>query len=221
MKSEQILKNDLIRKAISELENPTFATTEQYLEVFDIETDNGKPKVERVDFVSFDEMNVVYLSIKDEPFFLCVYFSKENHEISNVVTENGNQVYLTATSENLTFEQLAGLTKFKDLSGWSVNEKRLIGKGTYTFSRLSFEPIKCRAYDLEVKFKLLLNDLEKDLEGIRKLNQMADVIISIHSQQYVDGNKGMNFDVETINRLSKLNLGIDIDQHVFGNALKM
>ncbi|MCT4664552.1 MAG: hypothetical protein N4A45_04890 [Flavobacteriales bacterium] len=73
-----------------------------------------------------------------------IHFSKENNEITNVGTENGNQVYLTATSENLTFEQLSELTIMSGLSGWSVNEVIKNGRGKYTFSRLSFEPIKSR-----------------------------------------------------------------------------
>ena len=35
-----------------------------------------------------------------------------------------------------------------------------------------------------------------------------------------DGNKDLIFDSETINRLSKLNLGIDINQYVYGKELK-
>jgi hypothetical protein len=215
------LKNELIRKAISEIENPTFGTTEQLLEVLIVEKENGKLKVERVDFESFDETNVVYFTIKDEPFFLSVYFYKENNEIASVGTENGNQVYFTATSENLTFEQLSELTKLSGIFGWSVNDDRKVAKGKYSFSRLSFEPIKSRAYDLDAKLKLLLTELEKDIDGIRKLTEIADAGISIHHQQYIDGNKGINFDIETVIRLSKLNLGIDIDQYIFGNELKM
>ena len=214
------MKNKLIIKAISEIENPNFKTTEQYLEVFDIEMENGKPKVELVDFKSFDETNVVYFSVRNEPFFLSVYFSKKGNEITNISTENGNQVYLTVTSENLTFKQLEELTKLNGLSGWSKNDDRKIGKGKYTFSRLSFEPIKNRAFDLETKLKLLLTELEKDEEGIKKLTESAYAGISIHQQQYISGNKSINFDNETIKRLSKLNLGIEIDQYVFGKELK-
>ena len=215
------MKNELIKKAISEIENPTFGTTEQLLEVLNVEKENRKLKVERVDFKSFDETNVVYFPVKDEPFFVSVYFSKENNEITSVGTENGNQVYFTATSENLTFEQLLELTKLSGLSGWSLNDDRKIGKGKYNFSRLTFEPIKSRAYDLDAKLKLLLTELEEDTDGIRKLTKMADAGISIHHQLYIDGNNGINFDIETINRLSKLNVGIDIDQYIFGNELKM
>ncbi|AXO78954.1 DUF4279 domain-containing protein [Olleya aquimaris] len=213
------MKNKLISKAISELKSPTFGTTEQYLEVLKVEMENGNPKIERVDFESFEKTNVVYFSIENEPFFLSVYFSKENNEITNVGTENGNQVYFTATSENLTFEQLSELTKLSGLSGWSVNDDRKVGKGKYNFSRLTFEPIKSRAYDLDEKLKLLLNELEKDTKGIKKLTEIADAGISIHHQQYIDGNKGINFDIEIINRLSNLNLGIDIDQYVHGKEL--
>ena len=216
---EQRLKNELIRKAISEIENPTFGTTEQYLEVLNVENENGKPKIERIDFTSFDTVNIVYFPIQDEPFFLTVHFDKKSNELLGVGTENGSQVYLTVTSENLTFKQLSELTNLTGLTGWSVNDNRKIGKGKYNFSRLSFEPIKSRAYDLEVKLKLLLTDLEKDINGIKKLTEMADAIISIHHQQYIDGNKGIHFDKETIMRLSKLNLGIDIDQYVYGKEL--
>jgi len=215
------LKNELIRKAISEIENPTFGTTEQLLEVLNVEKENGKLKVERVDFESLDETNVVYFRVKNEPFFLSVYFYKENNEIANVGTENGNQVYFTATSENRTFKQLSELTKLSGLKGWSVNDDRKIGKGKYSFSRLSFEPIESRAYDLDTKLKLLLTELEKNFDGIIKLTEMADTGIAIHHQQYISGNMAINFDIETINRLSKLNLGIEIDQYVYGNEFKI
>lgn len=215
-----MLKNELIRKAITEIEYPTFAATKQYLEVHEVETKNGKPKIERIDFESSNEFNIIYFSIKDEPFFLSVHFSKNNNEIINVGTENGNQVYLTATSNELTFEELSQITTLNNLSGWSINDDRKNGKGKYNFSRLSFEPIKSRAYDLETKLKLLLTDLEKDVDGVRQLTLMASTIISIHHQQYIDGNKGIHLDLATITRLNKLNLGVDIDQYVFGNTLK-
>jgi len=214
------LKNELIKKAISEIEKPTSGTTEQYLEVHNVEMENGKPKVERVDLENFDDVNIVYFSIHDEPFFLTVHFGKEDNEILGVGTESGNQVYLTATSENLTFKQLSELTKLNGITGWSVNDKRKIGKGKYNFSRLSFEPIKSRAYDLETKLKLLLTELEKDRNGIKSLTENANAIISIHNQIYISGNKGIHLDMETIGRLDKLKLGIDIDQYVFGNKLR-
>jgi hypothetical protein len=214
------LKNELIKKAVSEIENPTFGTTEQYLEVHNVELENEEFKVERVDFESYEKVNAVYFPISNEPFFLVVYFSKENNEIVAVDTENGNRIYLSATSEKLTFEELSELTNLKPLKGWSINDLRPNGKSRYNFSRISFEPIKSNAYELEAKLKMLLTELEKDIIGIKNLNDKSDVIISVFSQQYVCGNKGIHFDTKIIKRMNDLNLGIDIDQSDYGNELK-
>lgn len=213
------MKNKLIKKAISEIKNPTFTITEELLEVLNVEKENGNLKVERVDLESFDETNVVYFPVENEPFFIAVSFLKEDNEIISVGTENGNQIYFTATSEDLTFEQLAEVTILSEITGWSLNDDWEFGnrKLKYDYSCLSFEPIKSNAYELETKLKLVLTELEKDLDGIRKLTKIANAIISIHHRQYMDGNKGINLDIDTINRLSKLNVGINIDQYVCGN----
>jgi DNA-binding phage protein len=39
------LEKELIRKAISEINNPTFVTTEQFMEVHNVELENGIPKI--------------------------------------------------------------------------------------------------------------------------------------------------------------------------------
>lgn len=68
------MEKELLKKAISEIENPTFGTTEYYLEVLNVEIENVIPKVERVDFESSDRTNIVYFSIKEEPFFFeCLF----------------------------------------------------------------------------------------------------------------------------------------------------
>ncbi|MEW7292855.1 DUF4279 domain-containing protein [Aquimarina sp. 2304DJ70-9] len=214
------MKEKLIERAIAEIEKPTFGTTEQYLEVHSVQLKNGKPKVERVDFKSFEKVNAVYFPIAEEPFFLVIYFSKENNKLVAVDTENGNRIYLTATSDKLTFDELSKLTKLKPLTGWSIDDLRANGKSRYNFSRISFEPIKSNAYELEPKLKMLLTELEKDIDGIKKLIAKSNVIISIFSQQYICGNKGIHFDTKIISRMNNLNLGIDIDQSDYGNELK-
>ncbi len=214
------MKEKLIQKAITEIEKPTFGTTEQYLEVHSVELENGKPKVERVDFESFEKVNAVYFPIAEEPFFLVVYFSKENDEIVSVDTENGNRIYLSATSDKLTFDELSELTELNPLTGWSIGDLRANGKSKYNFSEISFEPIKSNAYELESKLRMLLTELEKDTDGIKKLIAKSNVIISIFSQQYICGNKGIHFDTKMIRRMNSLNLGVDIDQSDYGNELK-
>ena len=214
------MKEELIKKAISEIENPTFETTKQYLEVHSVELENNRPKVERIDLESFDTTYAVYFSVQDELFFLVVYLNKKNGEINGVETENGHRVYLTATSEYLTHNELSDLTKLRPLTGWNKNDLKKNEKSKHTFSRISFEPTKSQAYELEQKLKILLTELEKDKNGIKKLTEKAETYISVCSSLYIDGNKGIVFDAGIIKRMSELNLGIGIDQYVYGNELK-
>ena len=56
-----------------------------------------------------------------------------------------------------------------------------------------------------------LNSSKQNVNGENNSNSIASKF---------DDNKGLNFDSETINQLSKLNLGIDINQYVYGKELK-
>ena len=160
----------------------------------------------------------VYFAIKDERYFLQINVSKSpSLEIYAVFVESGNRVYLTATSEDLSFEELSEGFPFKPLKGWSKGDFRKTGKSIYSFSRISYEPFESEAYELERILNLLLTELEKNAEAIIRLTKKADAIISVCKHQYISGNKGIAFDIETINRLSKLNLGVDIDTYIGGN----
>jgi hypothetical protein len=210
-----------IDKAREEILHPTFEVTKQYLAVHDVEMEDGLPKVERIDMNFEKNIVSVYFPITKEKFFLEVHLKKEPEvEVSFVWTENAHKSYLTATSENLSFEELSAFIKFRPLEGWSKGEPRKIGKGNYTFSRISYKPIKSRAYGLEKQLDLLLDELEKDPEGVRKLAEKSNAIISVCRHQYISANAGQHFSNELIQRLAKLNLGIDIDTYLVGNPLK-
>lgn len=215
-------ENQYIEKAIEEILNPKFETTKQYLEVCEIKMANGIPKVARINENHFEDKVAVYIEVKDERYFIEVHLTKEPEiEVESVWTESGHRVYLTATSEVLTFKELSELIKkFKPLTGWSKGDLGKNGKSIYNFSRVSFEPIKNEAYGLDEKLELLLNELENDVDGVRKLNENSDAIISICRHQYISGNAGICFNIETVNRLNKLNLGIDIDTYIIGNKIK-
>jgi Domain of unknown function (DUF4279) len=210
-----------IDKAIEEILNPAFAVTKQYLEVNEVEFENGKPKVERVDLDYADNLAVVYFPFKNERYFLQINLAKTPEiKVDFVHTESGNRAYLTATSENLTFEELSQNLTFKPLTGWSKGDFRKIGKSQYNFSRLSFKPFESDAYELERQLKLLLTELEKDSESVRQLTEKATTYISVCKHQYVSGNAGIHFDIDIINRLSKLNLSVDIDTYIVGKPIK-
>lgn len=214
------MSDQLIEQVISEIENPVFETTKQYLKAHSVELNNDMPQIELIDKESFDEVDIVYVRIKNEPFFLTFHFSKGKFELLGVGTENSNQIYFTATSKTINFNDLSLMTNLKGIKGWSYDQLRPNGKKAYGFSRISYEPIENRAFDFDVKLKKLLTDLESDFEGILKLTKSANAIISVHHQMYISGNKGIHFDRETINRMNHLNLGIDIDQYVYGNEIE-
>ncbi len=214
--------SEYIDLAIEELENPTFEVTKQYLEVCEIELENDKPKIARIDSKSTEDLVYIYFHVKDEDYFIVVSIEQSPHiKLYSVFTENSHSVYLTATSENLTFDELADIIKgVEPIEGWSKNDSKKSGNQRYKFSRLKFEPIKNTAYDLDEKLSLLLDDLEKYKESILELSKVADISISVCKYQYVSGNAGIHFDNKTIKRLNDLNLSIDIDTTIIGNEIK-
>ncbi|GHU10545.1 hypothetical protein FACS1894151_09990 [Spirochaetia bacterium] len=54
---------------------------------------------------------------------------------------------------------------------------------------------------------LVLDELEKDIDGIKKLTEKAYTIIEICKYQYISGNAGININEKLIKRLNNLNLG--------------
>ncbi len=209
-----------IQAATEEILNPRFEITTQYLDVCELEYEDGKPKVARVNYNYFDEMVAVYFKVKDDNYFIGVHLTKSPKvEVNFIWTESAHKVYLTATSKEKCFRELASYIKLQPLEGWSVGERERFKGKDNDFTRLSYEPIKNEAYSLEEKLELLLLDLEKDKDGVIELANNSDAIISVCRYQYVSGNAGVHFDLKTINRLRKLNIGIDIDTYIVGNRI--
>lgn len=213
-------KDIYLQKAIEEILNPKLEITKQYLEVLEVKFKEGKPEVERFED-NFSENNIaIYFKIKRERFFLEIHLNKKSKEIDSVYIQNGHRVYLTATSENRTYLELKNLLDLKNTEGWSKGDLRLNGNSKHTFSRISFEPIKCKAYELNQLLDLLLTELEKNSEKIKKFTKIANVILSVCKYQYISGNAGISFDNKLIRRMNNLNLGIEIDTYIVGYAIK-
>ncbi len=210
-----------IDKAIDEILNPKFEVTKQYLQVNEVEFENGLPKVERIDHDYEDNLAAVYFPFKKERYFLQINLQKVPEvKVDFVWTENGNRTYLTATSDTLNYEELCEGLTFEPLSGWSKGDLRKNGKSQYNFSRVSYEPFTSEAYDMETQLTLLLTELEKNAESVKLLAERAEAYISVCKHQYISGNAGICFDVELIKRLANLNLSVDIDTYIVGNPIK-
>ncbi len=208
-----------IEAAIKELFDPILELTKQHLEVLEVQTENENPLIARVRFS--DDFVSVYFNVKDEGFFLVVNVNKnENPEPIWTWIESGHRVYLTATSESLSFHELQEFIDLNPLTGWSKGEQKPNGKSEYDFSRISFEPNENEAYDLHEKLSELLTEIEMDRTSVLKLVSNSDAYISICRQQYVSGNAGIHFNLETVDRLQQLRLAVDIDTYIGGKELK-
>ena len=210
-----------IDKAATELLQPTLETTKQHLEVLDLQMENGQPVIARVNLHHTEDLAAVYFKVRNENFYLVVNLIKDlKIEPTLTWVESGHRVYLTATSEHNSYLELSEYLPFEPLNGWSKGEQKSYGKSVYAFSRVSFEPNQNMAFDLEEKLNELLTELEKDVKAVLKLAENANTCIAVVRYQYISGNTGIHLDRETIDRLHRLKLPIDIDTYISGNALK-
>lgn len=67
---------DYIDSATKEILNPTFEATKQFLEVNEIEFENGLPKVERLDLSYSENIVAIFFPFKDRDFFLEIHLQK-------------------------------------------------------------------------------------------------------------------------------------------------
>lgn len=212
-----------IQIATEEVLNPAFEVTKQYLEVCELELENGLPKVVRVNTTYYDEYDAVavYFAVKNEQYFIEVRLNKApDIEVIFVWIQSAHRVYLSAQSDQLTYEELTHSFPLQPIKGWSKGDFMSNGKSQYPLTIMSFEPIKNEAYSLEEKLDLLLDVLEPIGDAIRLLTKKAEVYIAVCRHQYVSANSGVSFEIETIRRMEQLNLGIDIDSYIIGTPIK-
>ena len=142
---------EYIKTAIAEIENPTLEVTKQYLEVCQVEYEDDKPAIERVAVDYKNDVCYIYFKVKDEKYYINICIeSLDNPKLYFTYTENSNRVYLTATSKGRTYDELCSYLNLAPLTGWSIGERKQFKNKPIDFSRLNFEPIKNRAYSLEL-----------------------------------------------------------------------
>jgi hypothetical protein len=217
-----MLEEQVSIKVGQEIKNKTWGVTEQFLQVHDIVLVNGQPKIERIDTDKVDGTIITYLPVREELFYFAVYFdNKETLNITWIGTEPYNSVYFRATSDNLTFDELTSLTNIKPTRGWDKGQKRKSGTGTYNFSSIDIEP-NPEPDEFEDKIKKLLDLLEQDKEGMKKLGDSAGGQIQV-AMKFHNGNTmlgGPHLDKGIISRLSNLNLSVDFDLYADGKFFR-
>jgi hypothetical protein len=216
MNDDQVI--ELIEKEFNE---KTLGVTEQYLEIHSPIYADKKLKIDRIDRETNDDRIVAYLPVLDERFYFAVYINTLSNEITGVGTEAFHNVYFRATSEALSADQLKEMTKLKATDSWNKGDLRKNTKSTHKFSHLAILP-NPEPDAFEDKLKKLLNHLEQDKDGIKRLVDNANGYIQV-AMDIHNGNgmiSGPNIDADDIKRMNDLGLSIDFDLYVGGNSFR-
>ena len=216
-------ETQIIDKAIEEVENRALNMTKQFLEIHKIVYVDNKPKIAKVDLDKEDEV-IVYFNVENEKFFLAVYVqTKPEVFVRWTNTQPYHEVYLRASSNTLSFYELAELTKLSPVRVRNNGDKRRPETSSsliWKHSLIDLDPNGEEPDRFEDKLTKLLDFLETDKKGIENLVNKTDyccihVYSSFHNGNTLIG--GHHIGRNLIQRISKLNLEIDFDISADGN----
>lgn len=214
--------DEVSKIAISEIDQMNFGITQQILAVNELVYENGHPKIEKVELDAQNKRAMVHFPIKDECIFFTVFLETEPAiKVVWTNTTDGSRVIFRVTSDTMALNEISSFIKIHPTRSWNIGDPHPNGKTNHTFSLFDFEPIPDLTGKIESKINTLLDLLEKDTEGIRKLSVLANSFIQIHWHGY-NGNGmlgGFQLDQATITRLANLQLAIDLDLYADGNLL--
>lgn len=219
------LKEQIIAKAIEEIEQQNFAITEQLFEIHKVVYKEGKPVIARIDLENEEQGAIVYCPIEGEKFYMAIYVDiTPEVEVRWIGTEANFSVYFCGGSETLNAESIISMSNLEPTQYWSKGEKRykhIDNDAKWRFSKVIYEP-NPEPDEFEDKIVKLLDYLERDKEGVRKIVDQYNGYIQV-AAMFHNGNSmlgGVHLDVEIMKRLTALNLEIDFDLYAEGNLFK-
>jgi hypothetical protein len=218
--------------ADDEINNPQWGVTKQFLEVNTVKKINSEYVYERysidnqtityhdiknsrADIYDYKEI-AFYYEIENEHYFYCIGVDINKNNVARVFTVNATYCYLYAYSDCMTLEEMAKLTKLKYSDGGTKGQKTNRGRGFYSTSWIKYQFARSTSHELEESLNMLLDEIEKDKEGVKYLVKKTDACIDIVKYQYVSANAGIEIDNKTIKRLEELGLKIEIDMYIEG-----
>ncbi|MBT1706526.1 DUF4279 domain-containing protein [Chryseosolibacter indicus] len=218
-----MFEEQVLIKVTKEIQDRTKGFTDEFLKVHDIVFVEGRPKIERIDKEREDEIVVAYLLVKEASFYLALYFdNKENLNLLGAGTEPYSSVYFCANSSELNVDDLSALTTLGVIARWTKGQKEQNGPGFHNYSRIEIES-NPGPDDVVNKIKKLLDILEKDKDGIKRLVDTAFGNVQVDMRFHV-GNKMLfgapKLDNKTINRLSELDLSLRFNLYAEGKFFK-
>ncbi|HEX9059035.1 MAG TPA: DUF4279 domain-containing protein [Clostridia bacterium] len=211
---------EIKRIAINEILNPTFEITKQFLSVNRIVFNNNVPEIE--DVIMNDETAEVYFPIVDESYFFVLYVDCEPFpSLRFMNTSPGNHVYLFATSETNSLDELLNILSIEPTDSWRVGERKKFTKAEnyYKNSGFEFAPVSKRTGEAEDKLNVLINILHEQKDKMPLLREIADVGLQVDYYGYKEQMWGVFLKPETLRKLADLNISLDIELYAGGPDL--
>lgn len=211
------MTSEEIKQVIAqELVVPTWEVTKQFLAIQRIARQMGEAGILRITETKPGHVTV-YLAVEDTRFYLAFSIDTTAAKITAVYTEAFHDVWLRATSEELTAAQILQLTTLVPVRQYTKGETKR-GSAHHTHSAVEFQPPH-EPDTFENQLGKLLTLLEQDAEGIRALAAETECIIRVASYFHIGNTMlgGHFLDARMLKRISALNLALDFDLYVEGN----
>jgi len=214
--------SEIIQTAVEEIKTKSWGITEQFLQIHETIFIDGVPKLDRLDRDKQDGTAIAYFPVKDEKFYLAIYIECNSvPEVKGIAIESCNDLFFQASSETLDLDELSAFTNLKPTTGWRKGDMRKSGKVPYKYTIIRFIP-NPEPDEFADKLKKLLDFLEQDSSGIKKLVEVANghiqAVIIFHNGNTMLG--GVQIDKESMKRMAALNLQIDFDIYAEGKFFK-
>ncbi|WP_146382316.1 hypothetical protein [Mucilaginibacter pallidiroseus] len=197
------------------------ATTEQYLDIHQPIYDGNQIKIERIDREKVNKEGVIiaYVPIQGEYFAFALYINVSSNDITGIITESRNSVFLKATSTTLTAKQI-----FEDLdivgytTHWHFEDNINDGaKLSYVVFEPNPEPDEFE--DKILKLLLILKSHQEKLLGLSyAVTYYLHVVMDFHGRNQMLGS--IILSEQCITLLNNLNLKIQFDITSWGNTFK-
>lgn len=204
--------------AINEVLKKKLSTTQKYLSVNSVVFENGIPKIQRIDLDSEDGTVIVYFPIEGQEYFFTINLKADpDYEVKWSSMEAGNAVFLVATSDKYSLDELMEIISFDPTEHWNKGDKIPFSQAPAKNTYLSFDPVNERADRIQDNLVKLLEFLEPHKESIIALSEMTNTFIQVHWYGYVGSISPFNLQKDLVNKISSFNLSIDFDINVSGD----
>ncbi|WP_299458170.1 DUF4279 domain-containing protein [uncultured Microscilla sp.] len=202
------------------------SSTRKCLTQLEVIQENQVPKISHLTFDDDEQLFKVFFPIKDHHLYLVICIDSVSCSRPKwSYIQQGNGVLFAAASDTLTFEELQAMTSIKATEGWSKGQLKKNSSNqneVHRYSSFTFEPIREGFVYMTEKLTTLLDMLEADIEGVRRLAEVANAGIQVYTYDFAEyGNlPGVHLSKEVIRKLGNMHLDIDFEMYVNGNLLK-